>query len=240
MAPRSHRRLVKVVRVGLATAGLAGLVACAGAAAEQPPAEEGKRRPAGPAMVVEGETGGLNQHDVESAFLSLHPKVERCIAQGMERIGALGGTFKVTMRIAPDGTAHSVFLSESTLGDRDTESCILDQIRAKSWPEPLGGDGIAEHEFAVDAQEPAAALDSDDFRPAMRFIRRKVHPCLRRVRGRFVATLYISRSGQVRAAGIAPPSPEGEEQADCVAEALRKFNFGRQRSRLSKVTFAVP
>ena len=52
--------------------------------------------------------------------------------------------------------------------------------------------------------------------------------------------MYISRSGQVRGAGIAPPSAAGEEQADCVAEALRKFNFGRQRSRLSKVTIALP
>ena len=191
-------------------------------------------------MVVEGETGGLNQHDVESAFMALHPKVERCIVDGMDRIGALGGTFKVSMKIDPDGTAHSVFLSESNLGDRDTESCILELIRAKTWPRPLGGDGLAEHEFAVDALEPAAELDSDELRPAMRSIRRKVHPCVRRVRGRFVATMYISRNGQVRGAGIAPPSAAGEERADCVAEALRKFNFGRQGSRLSKVTIALP
>jgi hypothetical protein len=69
---------------------------------------------------------------------------------------------------------------------------------------------------------------------------RSVGKCLRRSRGRFTATVYLRRDGSVLSVGVAPPSAAAEEKADCVAEALHKVKFGKQRSRVTKGTFTVP
>lgn len=192
-----------------------------------------------PDIVAEGEVGGLNEEDVETAFQSLQPEIVRCVEQGMTRIEGLGGSCTVALRITREGGARWAYLKESTLGDRETERCILDAVRVRSWPKPLGGEGEAEHSFVIEGLVPTTKWDWNRVRPMRRALDRATWPCLGRTRGRFNATLYLRWDGHVLGAGVATSSAVAEEKSDCLADALRTLKLGKQRSRLTKVTFRV-
>jgi hypothetical protein len=203
-------------------------------------AEDPGPRPVHDALVAEGDRGGLNQEQVEQAFASLEPAMASCIAEGTARVAALGGRCTIALRIAADGSVESVHLSESTLGDRQTERCILDAVRGRPWPRPLGGVGEAEHQLQV---EPASAVTSWKRQPSAassRALMKSFWPCLKGVRGRFRATFYLRPDGHVLAAGVAAPNSAAADKSDCIVDALRRQSFGRQRSRLTKGTLTIP
>ena len=231
-------RRAAVVSLGTALWLAAGCGAAPSETAAAP--EPSAKPPSGEGIVAEGEIGGLSQEDVETEFESLAPAVQRCAEQGMSRNDALAGNCTVALRITRHGAVHWAYLRDSTLGDRRTELCILDAMRAKSWPKPLGGEGEAEHSFTIESPVSVSIWDEARVRSARGLLARKAGPCLRHTRGRFVATVYVRADGSVLSAGVAPPSAAGEEHADCVAEALGKVNLGKQRARLSKGTFKLP
>ena len=219
-------------------------VACASSPAEKvvAPAPEAKPEPrshAAPEM--SSSIGGLNQDAVEATFASLDKAVQACVTSGSERVEALGGGFTVHVRIATDGSLSSAYMRTTTLGDRETEQCVLDAARARTWPKPLGGEGEAEHDYRIEAGEEATLWTQRRLRPLMKTIYRKVAKCLSPHRGRWQATMYIRRDGRVASAGVAPPNAKSDgEQAECLVDAMRAFQFGRQRPRYSKVTFTIP
>jgi hypothetical protein len=222
--------------VGLLLLGGCGASSTETAAAPEPTIV----RVASTGIAAEGDVGGLSQEDVETAFESLGPAVQRCAEQGLARIDALAGSCTIALRIARDGSAHWAYMKESSLGDRDTERCILDAVRARKWPKPLGGEGEALHSFNIDSSVPVTVWEGDHVRSVRGLLARSVSRCMRRGRGRFTATVYVRRDGSVLSAGVAPPSAAAEDKADCVADALHKVKFGKQRSRLTKGTFQIP
>jgi hypothetical protein len=224
-----------VLALGIATPGCGGDPSPAPKSAQAASAKPKKK-----AMSVSSDRGALSQHDVAEAFRGLERPVQRCLERGTRRVAALGGTFEVAVRIDPDGQAKWAYMKKSTLGDRETESCILEAVRSKRWPLPLGGDGEAEHTFAVESTVPVAKFKASRMKSARKGIWRKVSRCLQPARGRYMATLYIQRDGRVASAGAAPPNAKGEAKIDCLVDELRTFKFGRQRARLSKVTFGIP
>jgi hypothetical protein len=221
---------------------LAALSACGGAEpAPRPVVAVAEPQVERPALTTEAPVGALDPYAVEESFKSLYREVERCLASGSARLEALGGQFTLRLKISGDGAVGAAYMKSSTLGDRVTETCILDAARARSWPRPLGGDGDAEHTFEVDATAPVNEWNERRLRSVKKTIYRKVARCVSPLRGRWSATLYVRGDGRVAAAGVAPPSAHGEqEQADCLVDVLRGFQFGRQRQRISKVTFTIP
>jgi hypothetical protein len=191
-------------------------------------------------MAVSTERGALSQHDVDEVFRALERPVQRCLERGTRRVAALGGDFEVAVRIDPEGRTKWAYMKSSTLGDRDTEICVLDAVRAKRWPRPLGGEGEAQHSFAVESTVAVAEFKPSRLKGARKGIWRRVSRCVHPARGRYLATLYIRRDGRVTSAGAAPPNAKGEAKVDCLVDALRSFRFGRQRARMSKLTFGIP
>jgi hypothetical protein len=181
----------------------------------------------------------MNQEAVEQQFSRLQRDVQRCLEQGMGRIDALGGTFTVSLRIKTDGAVRWSYLAESTLGDRASERCILAAADATRWPKPKSGEGEASHTFTFDANMDVHTWKSTRMRSAMSSIMKKLWKCVSGVRGRFTATVYVRSDGKVVSAGVAPPNADAEEKSDCVVDVLETFNFGRQRRRISKVTFPI-
>ena len=78
------------------------------------------------------EIGGLNEEAVAKSFERMNDAVQNCFATGTGKINALGGHLKMKLRIDSKGALKWAYMSESTLGDRDTEKCLLDAARAKS------------------------------------------------------------------------------------------------------------
>ena len=185
----------------------------------------------------EGDIGGLSEEDVDATFVALRPAIERCLAQGTERDEAFGGRFVVSLRINRQGRVKSAHLAESTLGDRDAETCVLDLVRAQTWPKPLSGDGLASQSFDVDAVAPPVELGPERARLAVRAAAQRAASC--ELAGRFVATAYVGTDGRVLRAGLATPSAEGEASADCVPDAVRAVRFGVARAARRKIVFPL-
>jgi hypothetical protein len=206
-----------------------------------PPAPVAAPAPTTDKMSYVSAHGALDQDRVEAKFRKLHPAFERCVAEGSQRVRGLGGSASVAMRIDATGQAHAAYMKHSTLGDRDTEKCILAEVEAAAWPSAVGGEGDAEHTFEVESTVPVAEWKQKRLESARKTIFEKAAKCITPLRGHsWSATIYVRRDGGVAAAGVAPPNAAAESQSDCLVEVLRGFRFGWQRARVSKVTFTIP
>jgi hypothetical protein len=189
------------------------------------------------ATSMESEIGGLNEEAMDRAFASL--EVQRCLTEGSARLSAIGGEFKLRLRINRDGGARWAYVSESTLGDRATEKCLIDLVRDRSWPKPLGGEGLAEKSFAIDAPTAPVLLEEKRMIADVTRARAAASKCRHGIVGSFFATVHVRPDGHVSAAGVAPPSERGEDVADCVVEALRTIRFRPSAPRSAKVSFEI-
>jgi hypothetical protein len=236
---RHHRRAPGQAAAGFLAVLAALLAACtasipAPVISEAAPAPERVERGA---TSMESEIGGLNEEAMDRAFASL--EVQRCLAEGSSRLSAIGGAFKLRLRINRDGGARWAYLSESTLGDRTTEKCLIDLARGRSWPRPLGGEGLAEKAFAIDAPTAPVLLEEKRIIADVARARAAASTCRHGVSGSFFATVHVRPDGRVSAAGVAPPSERGEDVADCVVDAIRKLRFRPSTRRAAKVSFEI-
>jgi len=186
------------------------------------------------------EIGGLNEDDVNDAFNGMSRAIEGCFQRGAERVSALGGRFKMKLRITTAGELRWAYLAESNLGDRDTEKCLLSAARAKTWPKPLGGDGLAEKTFEIDAPKAPADLEEKRFKVAIALARKETAKCrTHHATGVFVATTYLRQDGHVLSAGVTPPNEDGEEIADCMSDKIKKLRFGSVGQKVGKLSFEL-
>lgn len=189
------------------------------------------------------EIGGLNQEDVEEQFLALQPAFMRCVQRAAGDLRTLGGRVSIRMRLDPGGRVRWVYLTDSTLGDRRTERCLLDEIRHKTWPRPLSGDGLAESTFEVEPSEPPASWPRFKASALAERARRATRACWDGTEGRFRATAYVAPGGDVLAAGVAPPDEQGELVSDCISDALQELklaNLTVAQRATAKVSFTLP
>ena len=194
------------------------LVACGGS--------EPTAKSAADAPIVEGgdedhlhgvratsEIGGMNEDAVEETFSASLSGLERCLSRGAERVEFLGGSVSFFLKINTSGKVADAYLEHSTLGDRATEKCMLNSLRSKKWPKPVGGDhGLARKSFDFDppndVREPTFWTD-EDAKPGLAKIGDEVSKCKNGHSGAFEATLYVGTEGEVLSVGIAPPDETG-------------------------------
>lgn len=192
-----------------------------------------------PPPAVEGEIGGLPEEAMEKALTSLGKEVMGCVTKRSAEIEVLGGHLKLALRVARDGSTKWAFLRESTLGDRETERCVIDLAMGRTWPKPVGGEGLAEKAFDVDPTKTPAVLDEKRVKRALDDARRETYRCKKGARGTFVTTAYLKPNGRVVSVGVAPPSETGDAAVDCIVEAVKKLEFGKVGGKVSKLTFEL-
>lgn len=175
-------------------------VACGGSKPKpevaEVPSDERVARPSGGGPMVEQELGSIDQRAVERKFEELQSKLETCHVQGRNRVEYLAGDVKVFLRVGKDGRVRYSFFEESTIGDRETEKCILDLFGAASWPKPQGGEAEVRNGFGWSAggeREPIVwgpekvlhALEEDPD------AKKSVESCKSGVSGDFHVTAYV-------------------------------------------------
>src|SRR3954470_20845919 len=139
---RVHRALLESAVLSLS---IAMLASCGGSeSAPAPPPRPAERAPTPPhpkkqRLSISGQLGSLDERKVEETFSRLLPKFGDCVSQGSSRVEFIGGHVKVFVRIGIDGSAKWAFLPESTIGDRESELCILNIAKAARWPVPAEG-----------------------------------------------------------------------------------------------------
>lgn len=187
--------------------------------------------------------GGLNEDRVDKTFKKSLGLLQSCLEAGAERIEFLGGSVDFFVKIDRNGSLTHAHLERSTLGDRQTEKCMLSALRSLRWPRPVGGDrGLARKSFEFDPPKdvrPPIEWDPGQALSAIGGIDRQIAECKGGNRGLFEATIYVGPDGSVLSAGATPPNEQGEAAVDCLVEALRAGSFPSPGSWPAKVTLPL-
>jgi hypothetical protein len=191
--------------------GLVVLAACGGSKpppkTEEAPTQETSTPSAEATPVVTQELGSIDERSVVETFAKLQMPLEGCLKQGRTRLRFLSGDVKVFLRIEPSGKVKYAFFEDSTLGDRDTEKCILDVLHNADWPKPKGGEAEVRNGFGWEpgGERPPASWESDKVTTALvesKEVKKDIDKCKSGIKGDFHVTAYVEH-------GIpAPPPPE--------------------------------
>jgi hypothetical protein len=190
--------------------------------------------------MVSSELGELDEGKVNQTFESLTSSLGDCLQKGAGHVEFIGGHVKFFVRIGADGSAKWAYLSESTIGDRATERCMLDAAKGAHWPAPAGGEGQAQKAFDFDPSPDVRApvpWASDRAAAPVAHARAKLAHC--NAHGRFRATAYVQTDGSVLSAGVAPPDDRAEQASDCVVGIVKGLKFTSPGSWPAKISFDV-
>jgi hypothetical protein len=192
---------------------------------------------------VESEVGALDETRVKQTFEHLSGRLSGCYATGQQRIAYLAGDVRFVVRVAKDGSARLAYTKDSTLGDRETEVCMLGVLRAASWPRPQGGEGIAENSFTFEPgseERPPVAWSPEQLGPAYRNARSTLSQCRKKAGTRSIkATMYVETDGKAASVGVASADEKGEAAVGCVVDALKGLKFPSPGSYASKVSVTI-
>jgi hypothetical protein len=202
-----------------------------------------KQEASGPTISATSEIGGMNEDDVDQAFNSSVKSLQRCLNLGAKRVEFLGGDAAFLLKIDGAGKVSTAYLEHSTLGNRTTERCMLDALRAKSWPKPVGGEhGLARKSFSFDPPNdvrPPTEWAEHEAAPGLKKITSEIADCKRGHSGPFEATLYVGTEGNVLSAGVTPPNEDGDGAVDCLVGVLEAASFPSPGSWPAKVTLSL-
>ena len=206
----------------------AALVACGG---EPPPKapetshEEAPPPEKKPSLKMKSELGSVDPNAVQRAFGALDGKFVGCQKQALDRVEVMAGNVKFFLRIGEDGSAKWAYLEASDLGDRSTEKCLLDAVKAAQWPKPDGGDAEAHYgmELPQQSTRPPSDWNSDKVAKALGKSGDAIDKCKAGGDGSFHATLYVGPGGKVLAAGVSTSGKDNDDRADCLVEVLTKM-----------------
>jgi hypothetical protein len=193
-------------------------------------------------IAASAEIGALDQNAVTRTFSAALKDLKTCLDTGARRVELLGGEIAFYVEVDASGHAQHVHAERSTLGDRDTERCMIDALKNRPWPAVQGGEkGLARNSFDFDMPNdvrPPVDWDADQVSEALGEIRDKLSSCGSR-RSDLTATVYVNTDGRAIAAGVAGTDPSTEDAADCVAAALQEAQYPSPGSWPAKVTFRL-
>lgn len=236
----------------LVAAAVSVLSACGGAPpppkVEEAPKAESAPKPHGPSMQLSQELGSIDPRAVDRTLQSLDAKFERCHSEGRKRIEYLSGDIKVFLRIDTSGHVKYGYFEESSLGDNETEHCIMDVFTQAAWPKPEGGEAEVRHGFGWSAggERAPTPWDPDKVTTAVddsKDAKKSISKCKSGVRGTFRVTAYVEpdgpKHGKFQAIGVVPPNKEAADKIECVVDALRPVKLPSPGSYAAKVTFPL-
>jgi hypothetical protein len=235
-----------------------GLCGCAGAAAPAS-AEQASDDPAGArggatgGMSVAGAVGGLDSAAVQRVVQQVTPEVDRCVAAARKRLPYLGGHVGISLTVNRSGRTVEAFLPRTSLGDVDTEACILSAFTSKQWPRPVGGEvGKIEQSFdfsagydepprelSIDELGARMAADSEDGSSPLEAFVGQLDAC-RRGGGALAVTFYLDENGLVQAVGVGTADAAARAAVDCVTAIVKTTSFPASRDVYAKTTVTVP
>ncbi|HRI71566.1 MAG TPA: AgmX/PglI C-terminal domain-containing protein [Polyangium sp.] len=188
----------------------------------------------------DADVGALDQTKVNRALDRASTKLTDCFTQGLKRVPFMGGNIKFAMRINTEGKVNVAYMKESTLGDRVTESCILNALRASSWPAPVGGrEGLAEGGFGFDPSPDERApveLDAEKLGKELPKAQAAIGTCRSAAgAGPVTVTMYVGTDGKPLSVGVSTADAKGESAADCIVDAVKGMTFASPGSYAAKV-----
>ncbi|MDH5492760.1 MAG: AgmX/PglI C-terminal domain-containing protein, partial [Myxococcales bacterium] len=118
---------------------IAGAESSAGSEAGEAEDDEG--------VQVEGILGTIAASSIERAVNMRLNRFLRCATRRYDHVEVLSGTFAMSFRVKRDGTVRWVFPVRSTIGDRQTERCMIEVAAQIRFDRPRGGEAEFQHSF---------------------------------------------------------------------------------------------
>ena len=226
---------------------LALLAGCGGSSpkaknAETEPDTEERQR-VGRVPETSAEIGALDEGKVENAFSGSIKALQACLNSGAKRVEFIGGSVGFFVKVDASGHLSHAHVEQSSIGDRETEKCMLDALKSRSWPAPVGGEvGLARKSFDFDppndVREPVE-WSADRVSDGLSDKSSEIQKCKKDAPGTYAATMYVNTNGTVLSAGIAPPDERGEDAVDCLVSVLTHTKFPSPGSWPAKVSFSL-
>lgn len=195
----------------------------------------------GAEMSADSEVGGMNEEKTRAVFDAATADLRRCFTKGSQRVEFLAGTVQFAVEVNLSGTLDRAYVKDSTLGDRETERCMLDALSGRTWPKPVGGRvGHADGDFSFAADEgvrPPVDWSAADIERALGKLQHDLDECTASSPGPYRATMYVGTQGEVLSVGVATPSGDGQSAADCLIGVLGTGRYPSPGSWPAKVTF---
>jgi hypothetical protein len=192
---------------------------------------------------VSSEVGALNEDAVNRVFEKAQSGLLNCVKKGASRIELLGGDVAIFIGINESGQAEDAHLERSTLGDRDTEACMLQVLRGRTWPKPVGGrKGQVRKSFSFDMPNdarPPVEWTADDVGDTLKKVHKHLEECTGGGSGTYQITAYIDTRGSAISVGVAPPDTTGESKADCLVAVIKGAKFKSPGSYPAKLSFEL-
>jgi len=237
---------------GLSLPGLLALGACGGGGSEnttttttsrravEPTAEQQEAADQRAGVQIEGLMGTISQDQVN---ITLQPRTEgfaRCFAQGAG-VDFLGGDIRLSFRIHTDGSVAWVFPSQTSIGHRAVERCIVERARGIRFPRPRGGEAEFTWGFGYDAPSDVRAPLNWDATRIASAIASNGASLVAQCGGHrgYRVTAYVQGGGQVIAAGVAARDNDTAAQLDCIAQGVAGWRMPDPGSYPAKVSFEL-
>ena len=196
----------------------------------------------GTELDVSAEIGALDEEKVTKVFTKSVNELQQCLSEGAGRVEFLGGSVEFYIKVNKNGRLSHAHLERSSLGDRTTEKCMLDIMRGKSWPPPVGGEvGLARKSFDFDPPNdvrPPTPWESDRVAESIEAHSAELRAC-KASPGSFTVTMYIGTEGAPLSVGMSPPDEAGEASVDCLVGVLKGARYPSPGSWPAKVTFTL-
>jgi hypothetical protein len=218
---------------------LAAIAGCGGSPppkVEEPVKEEARHERSGPKLQMSQELGSIDQRKVEQTFANLvQGPLENCHKQGRDRIEVLTGDVKVFLRIDGNGRVKYGFFEDSTMGDRETEKCIMGIFTGTAWPKPEGGEAEVRSGFGwgPGGEREPTNWPSDKVSMALaeaKDVKKDVDKCRSGITGDFRVTAYVEadEGGDNGGKHKSKPAPAKPKAAPAKhGKAGNKDMFGR-------------
>ncbi len=189
------------------------------------------------------EVGALPEEEAIWAFKESFEDIQKCFVTGSRRIEFIGGQISFQVWVDSSGGVQTVFAEQSTLGDRETEECMYDVLRAAPWPRPVGGPiAVAQNAFEFEMTgdvRPPVDWDSEQVAEVLEEHREQIAQCKHGARESFLATVYVATDGRAMSVGMAAPDREVAESSRCLVDVLSQASYPAPGSWPAKVSFAL-
>ncbi len=188
------------------------------------------------------QCGGMNENKINRAVRRVQGELGECLMAGYEDVELLGGDVQFLIEINSKGRAQAVYVEKSDLGSHLVEQCMVDALKAKKWPKPVGSTlGVAHTAMGFSPPEDLRApiaWTAADVRSHLKKQEAQFAECGTEG-GPFEFTAYIDASGKVMSAGVAHVDAGGNDVSECLLAKIEESRFPSPGSYPAKVQFAL-
>jgi hypothetical protein len=196
-----------------------------------------------PKPSITQELGSMDPEAAQRTWNTLQASFDTCRRQGMQRVEYLHGDVKFFVRVGQDGRTRWAYYEDSTIGDRETETCLMDAVKAASWPRPSGGDAEVRNSFGFDPEGRApASWTSDRIASVLGKNDTDLLKCKKGLRAEVHVTMYVEahkKEGKVQAVGASVAAKDADEKIECILNEVRSWKLPSPGSWAAKVEFRI-